>query len=393
MCPHLPWPTLSPWRRLHRGLSVLPVSALIVPAADSYALTEDVPLQVAAGAGVLANDAGPPGSSLQAVLVEDVAAGTLTLHGDGSFEYAPPPDWNGTVEFVYRAFDGTSYSQAVTVTLTTAAVSDPPVAVDDGSAAAPVETFAGTAVAVAVLNNDADADGDQLQLPSWTAGQGGTVTLDADTSQLVYTPNAGFAGPDSFSYTVSDATGGSDTATVFVRVLPPDGGIQPAADAYTVAEDGGLTVAATAGVLSNDSGAGTLQAVLVGAPAKGNVSLEPDGSFTYQPFADADGTDTFTYRAFVSAAQGYSPAVTVTLSITPVNDAPVLDPNGSYMNEDGWLEVDLTEGQTVTLTPEELVYDPEGDPVEFVIGSENPGSGVTLSSGTLTVTGDPVGDS
>src|SRR5205823_4937571 len=144
--------------------------------------------------------------------------------------------------------------------------------------------------------------------------------------------------------------------------------------------------------LSNDSAAGALQAVLVGAPAKGDVSLEPDGSFTYRPHADADGTDTFAYRAFVSAAQGYSPAVTVTLSITPANDAPVLDPGGPYVDEDGQLEVELTEGETVTITPQELVYDPEGDPVEFVVGSEDPGSGVTLSSGTLSYSGVAEGE-
>ena len=69
-------------------------------------------------------------------------------------------------------------------------------------------------------------------------------------------------------------------------------------DAYSVNEGQTLTVAAP-GVLGNDSlGDGlTLTASLVAGPAKGTLTLNANGSFTYTPNSNFTGTDTFTYKA------------------------------------------------------------------------------------------------
>jgi Bacterial Ig domain len=47
------------------------------------------------------------------------------------------------------------------------------------------------------------------------------VTISGDGRSLIYTPNAGFSGTDSFIYTVTDDLGGTDTATVVVDVSAP----------------------------------------------------------------------------------------------------------------------------------------------------------------------------
>jgi hypothetical protein len=95
-----------------------------------------------------------------------------------------------------------------------------PVAEDDSAS-----TAAGKAATIAVLANDRDGDGDILALDAFTQGASGSVSRNANNTPdnraddtLTYTPKAGFTGPDSFTYTVSDDNGGSDTATVTVNV-------------------------------------------------------------------------------------------------------------------------------------------------------------------------------
>ncbi|MBC7081428.1 MAG: tandem-95 repeat protein [Thermoplasmatales archaeon] len=94
-------------------------------------------------------------------------------------------------------------------------------------------------------------------------------------------------------------------------------------DSYETDEDTTLTIDASTGVLANDYDADedTLTAVLVDAPAHGTLTLNPDGSFTYTPDADYNGEDTFTYQAY--DGQDYSNIATVTITINPVNEAPV----------------------------------------------------------------------
>lgn len=102
----------------------------------------------------------------------------------------------------------------------------------------------------------------------------------------------------------------------------PPGAPAALGDDYTVAEDGALdtALAALPGVLANDAGAG-LTAVLDSGPSAGALALAPDGSFLYAPSADFHGVDTFRYHATDGALE--SNTVTVVITVTPVNDAPV----------------------------------------------------------------------
>jgi len=84
--------------------------------ADSYTITRDSWTQAATG--VLANDFDPESDPLTAVLYSGVSNGTLTLNANGGFTFAPTAGYVGSDSFQYRAYDGTSYSAAKTVTLT-----------------------------------------------------------------------------------------------------------------------------------------------------------------------------------------------------------------------------------------------------------------------------------
>ena len=60
--------------------------------------------------------------------------------------------------------------------------------------------------------------GEVLSISATTNGAHGTVAITGGGTGLTYTPNADYFGPDSFTYTISDGNGGSDTATVNITV-------------------------------------------------------------------------------------------------------------------------------------------------------------------------------
>jgi VCBS repeat-containing protein len=115
--------------------------------------------------------------------------------------------------------DGKGGSAAQTVTITLEGTNDAPDAQDDA------HTVGHNAVAaIAVLANDGDADGDTLTVTTLGDAAHGTAEINPDGT-IRYTPDAGFYGADSFTYTVIDGKGGSDTATVDVDVEAPLGGV------------------------------------------------------------------------------------------------------------------------------------------------------------------------
>ncbi len=105
------------------------------------------------------------------------------------------------------------------------------------------------AASVAVLDNDTDADGDALTVTAVTQATHGSVSIDG--AQISYTPQSGFSGSDSFTYTISDGRGGVSQAEVTVNVTAANHGvIQLSATQYTVNENAGtvtITVLRTGG--------------------------------------------------------------------------------------------------------------------------------------------------
>ena len=88
-----------------------------------------------------------------------------------------------------------------------------------------------------VLKNDVDPEGDSFKVTGVTQGSKGIVEIGVNGANVLYTPDPNFVGTDSFTYTITDSTGASDTATVTVEVIdvaePPDA----VDDAATVIED------------------------------------------------------------------------------------------------------------------------------------------------------------
>jgi len=184
-----------------------------------------------------------------------------------------------------------------------------PDAVDDNASVAEDSG----ANAINVLANDTDANADVLTIVSVTQGAHGSVAITGGGTGVSYTPAANYFGSDSFTYTIDDGNGGGDTATVSVNVTSVNDVPVANGDNYAINQDTTLSVAAP-GVLANDSDVeGPLHAVLNVDAAHGDLTLNADGSFTYQPDPGYAGTDSFTYHVFDGTDS--SNIVTVTINI------------------------------------------------------------------------------
>jgi hypothetical protein len=316
-------------------ITVNSVNDAPIAADDSYSTDEDVTLN---GASVLANDSdlhgGAPNENnapLTAQLVSGPAnASFFTLNADGTFTYAPNSDFNGSDSFTYQAFDSLgAASNTATVTITVNAANDAPVAADDSDSVAEDGS-----VTTAVLANDiaGPANEDQtLTVVAVTQGANGTVTTDGTT--VTYTANANFFGSDSYTYTIEDSDGATDTATVSITVSSVNDDPDAVDDADSVVEDGSVTTA----VLANDNaGPGNEdQTLAVSAVTQGaNGTVTTDGTtVTYTPNPDFFGSDSYTYT--IEDSDGATDTATVSITVTSVNDDPDAVDDSDSVAEDG----------------------------------------------------------
>ena len=182
------------------------------------------------------------------------------------------------------------------------------------------------------------------------------------------------------------------TAVALVAVLLTPAAVLAAppvavGDAYSMNEDDTLNINAAAGVLGNDSDPDLdpKTAVKDSDPTNGTLSLAADGSFTYDPDADFNGTDTFTYH--VEAGGESSNSATVTITITAINDPPsgVLDTATMAVSENSGAASDPGRVTGITGGPPD-----EPQAVTFTVTPVNAAlfsAGPAISStGTLTFT-------
>ncbi|MCA9148976.1 MAG: tandem-95 repeat protein, partial [Planctomycetales bacterium] len=276
------------------NITINPVNDAPVASDDNYLIGENATLTIGAP-GVLGNDSDVEGSPLTAVLAVGPSHGTLTFNADGSFDYTPDLNYSGLDSFTYVANDGVANSLTATVNITITAINHAPIAVDDSYITS--EDTVLTISLPGLLGNDTDVDGNTLTALLAVNPSHGSLTLNTDGS-FTYTPDANFNGTDSFTYRASDGLLDSNTATVNITVSPVNDAPVAGDDAYATSEDTVLTIAAS-GVLSNDTDVDgdALSANVVSGPANGSLTLNTDGSFTYTPDANFNGTDSFTYQA------------------------------------------------------------------------------------------------
>ncbi|MEP1090049.1 MAG: tandem-95 repeat protein [Rhizobiaceae bacterium] len=351
-------------------VTVIAVNDAPIAADDNTITFAEDTARVILAAELLGNDVDPDLDTVSIVSVQSSVNGVAVLNGDNTITFTPQADYFGPASFTYTIDDGNGLQDTATVNLTITSVNDLPVIdLDTGSGGTGYSTtYVENAVAVTVVDptvSITDVDhtnltgasvsltngqiGDLLQVGSLPAGisatvspatalttpGSATVTLSGSATLADYqtalqaityvsiSDNPG-ATTRTISTTVNDGVASSVAAVSSVAVTPVNDAPVAAGDGtYTFDEDTNFVIGEAA-LLANDSDAEndglTIQAVQ--NPVNGTVSLLA-GVVTFIPTADYSGVASFEY--VVQDGNGGSDTATVTLSVSPVNDAPVLD--------------------------------------------------------------------
>ncbi|MFP2924988.1 Ig-like domain-containing protein [Pyxidicoccus sp. 3LG] len=337
----------------------------------------------------------PDGDTLSYVVVTPPAHGTLS-GTPPDLTFTPNANFHGEDAFTFQVADPAGATSApATVAVTVTPENDAPVALTLA-----VNTDEDAPLSITLAGSD--VDGDALTFTVTTPPEHGT--LSGTPPDLTYTSNADFHGEDTFTFQVADPSGATSGPTpVVVTVTPVDDA--PVAQPLTAQ-------------LDEDQGA---DLVLEGQDAEGDafdyaVRTQPQhGTLTgtppnlrYTPAPDFHGADSFTF--IVSTASGTESApATVSLTVSPVNDAPVATAQSRETDEDTDVSLTLTgtdvDGQdltfavatqpehgTLTGTPPDLTYTPAADFHGTDSFTFTASDGVATSTATVSLTVRPVND-
>ncbi|WP_068115428.1 Ig-like domain-containing protein [Tropicimonas marinistellae] len=299
---------------------------------------------------VTATDADGDGVTLSKE--SDPSNGSVTVEGDGSYSYVPNLNFNGSDSFDVRASDGKGGVDVVTVNVTVVPVNDAPVAADDSGTGPQDTTLTGDLQAT-------DVDGDPLTYSLDVGATSGTANVASDGSWS-YEPTAGFFGTDSFTFTVVDGNDGLDIGTVLVTIL--EANTPPVAVPDTPVGDEDTKI--TGQVTATDDDDDPVTLTKASDPSNGTVVVASDGSYSYMPNLNFNGSDSFDVLA--SDGKGGEDTVTVNVTVQPVNDAPVASDDSGAGPQD------------TTLTGQVSASDVDGDALTYNLDTG-------ASSGTASV--------
>ena len=343
------------------SITVDPVNDAPVATPTSRTTAEDA--QLTLGLATAVSDVETADADLSYEIVSAPAHGTAT-----GTTYTPDPDFNGTDSLTYRVTDrgdpdncssapcdGSLTSTTETVTITVTPVNDTPTA-SPGSRSTAEDTP--VALNLPGLASDLETSDANLTYEIVSPPAHGTATA------TTYSPDADFNGTDSLTYRVTDrgdpdncgapgpacdAPETSTTETVSITVDPVNDAPVAASTIRTTPEDTPLTLDLATAVSDVETADGDLTYEIVSAPAHGAATAT-----TYTPDPDFNGTDSLTYRVTdrgdpdncgapgpACDASKTSSTETVTITATPVNDAPQASDASRSTDEDTPVPLDL----------------------------------------------------
>jgi len=300
------------------GLVVFNVSTGLVSTPGSITLNED--LNPAGGNTIdlvaLVTDINETGAPITITSVSNGANGSVDRAGSTA-TYTPNDDFFGSDSFTFEASNGTATTTGI-VNVTVVSQNDPPVAAADA-----VTATRGTALliqATELLTNDNAGPSNEAQALTITAVSGSNAVLNVNDQTITYTPPAGTAPTDNFTYTVRDAEGATATATVTVTIN--DQPVAPTANNFTLqGTEGEVLNFSDAQLLANVSGTAPLAIDSVSSASAGTLVDNQDGTYSYTPVNDDVFGNVATFSFVASNSLG-TDSGTVTINLTGVNDAP-----------------------------------------------------------------------
>ncbi|EJG1893747.1 tandem-95 repeat protein, partial [Vibrio parahaemolyticus] len=301
-------------------------------AKDDTAITdEDTPVTI----DVLPNDTDIDGDklSIQSASVPETQGKVEIV--DGKLVFTPAENFHGDAEITYTITDGALTDQA-TVNVTVNAVNDTPVVESNIADQALAEDFTPYTIDLNTAFSDVDNVDGEL---TFSVSGNSNIQVAIVNGIATITPTADWNGSETLTFTATDPSGESISQTVNFTVAPV---ADIVADSARVVEDTPTIIK----VLGNDTFEGDDKVVSLdtnNGPANGTVSVNPDGSVTYTPNDNYHGTDSFTY---IVTSGGVSESTTVSVDVTPVNDAPVAKDDIATTQEDTAVTIDVLPNDT-----------------------------------------------
>jgi len=285
------------------------------------------------------------------------ASGSVSINPNDTLKYEPEYGFNGVANVSYVVVDGKGGIARGTVTIYVSSVNDFPIANDDTT-----ETPEDSPITIDVLKNDTDPDDTLLHVTGVTASSG-VVSINADNT-LLFIPKANFSGNVVLSYIISDGSGGSAQADVFVTVTSANDAPIAANDSTTINED----IPTVIEVLKNDTDIDgdilTLSDVEI-ISGGGRVAINGSKTLTFIPDAEFNGTVQLSY--VVIDGLGGSATGLVSVRVNPVNDEPVLSDSST----------DTDQNMSLSINALINALDVDNDPLSLISASALNGS-VTL---------------
>ncbi|MDS1942851.1 tandem-95 repeat protein [Vibrio parahaemolyticus] len=307
-------------------VNVTPVNDAPVAKDDIATTQEDTAVTI----DVLPNDTDVDGDKLS---IESASVpkeqGTVEVV-NGKLVFTPTENFNGDAEIIYTVTDGALTDQA-TVKVTVNAVNDTPVVESNIADQALAEDFTPYTIDLNTAFSDVDNVDGEL---TFSVSGNSNIQVAIVNGIATITPTADWNGSETLTFTATDPSGESISQTVNFTVAPV---ADIVADKATVVEDTSTVIK----VLGNDTFEGDGKVVSLdtnNGPANGTVSVNPDGSVTYTPDDNYHGTDSFTY---IVTSGGVSESTTVSVDVTPVNDAPVAKDDIATTQEDTAVTIDV----------------------------------------------------
>lgn len=326
------------------------------------------------------------------------AGGSVTISSNGDYTYNPPANYNGSDSFTYTIYKKNGQVDSTdSASITVSPVNDSPLAADDAFQGTEGITLSANVLVDNGNGADSDIDGDSLAViaETFATSQGSTVIISAN-GDFTYEPASGFSGADSFTYTLTDGNGGTDTGNVDINIVPAS-----AENTDPVAEDD--VISATEDIVLNgnviaDNGNGsdhdddgdllTVTAQTITTANNGTVVLLENGDFSYTPATDFNGSDSFTYT--LNDGRGGADTAAVTINVASVNDTPLAMDDSLVVSADtafsgnvlldngGGADSDI-ESETLSVTAQTITTDAGGTAVLEATGyfTYTPAAGYT----------------
>ena len=399
------------------GASTVGGVLVAVSPVDDQPIARTLPLSTGEGVAMVGDlndgvESGDAPNTFALTLGAEPQHGEVTINDDGTFVYTPDADFSGIERFGYTVTDEDGDRAASVVIVTVVAdgfqanlasdlANDVPVAADDNYSVNEDQKITGSVLG----NDDLSEDVGGTNIVTIAEGDGpdnGTLVM-SEAGVFVYTPEPDFFGQDTFTYTLTDASGDTSTATVTLNVvgvnddarfegdvtgtMDEDGGRDLSIVGEVEADAGGLTVAdqpaieaeapkaiAITGILSvSDTGGvledteepglnslGSAAGFRIASPVEGDylqaqggvATIDADGNWAYTPNANFNGPDSFT--VLVTDDLGNVESQVINVTVEAVADLSAAD-DAASVDEDGVLEASVADNDS-TISGGALTY-------------------------------------